>query len=476
MNAPAARDASPPDVDLRALARSGPVHFVGIAGAGMSAIAELLLRAGGRVSGCDTNPGAVGDQLVELGARVMVGHDAAHAADAVAVVTTAAVPAHHPELEAARRRGIPVMKRAQALGSLVNRGTLIAVAGTHGKTTTTAMTTAILTEAGLDPTGFVGGHVTAWASGLRAGSDTLFVVEADEYDRSFMALRPSTAVVTSVEADHLDVFGSEAAVEEAFRRFLALVPPDGTVAACTDDAGVQRVLGDRPNTVTYGTAAPAVLRADRIEAHGHTSTFMVEDGGTRLGEMTVNVPGLHNVRNALGAYAAARSAGADFGAACRALAAFRGVARRMQELGTFAGVTVIDDYAHHPTEIAASLAAARSMHPGRPVIAVFQPHLYTRTRDFAEAFGAVLAGADATWIADVYPAREPPIEGVDGGLLVKAAQSAGATAVRHVGAVDEMGAAVAATVRPGDVVLVMGAGDIDRAARDLVRRLQGNAS
>ena len=460
-------------VDLRALARTGTVHFVGIAGAGMSAIAELLLRSGGRVSGCDTHPGSVGDMLAGLGARISTGHDAAHASDAVAVVTTAAVPPGHPELEAARSRGIPVVKRAQALGSIVNRGTLIAIAGTHGKTTTTAMTTAILAEAGLDPTGFVGGQVTAWASGLRPGSDTLFVVEADEYDRSFMALLPTTAVVTSVEADHLDIFGTAAHVEDAFRRFIALVPPHGMVAACTDDAGVRRIIVDRQGTLTYGTTAAARLRAERIEAQGRTSRFVVQLEGARLGEMTVNAPGLHNVRNALGAFAAASRAGAGFDAARRALADFTGVARRMQELGTFHEITVIDDYAHHPTEISVTLAACRTMHPGRPIVAVFQPHLYTRTRDFAAAFGSALAAADAVWVAGIYPAREAPIEGVHGGLIAAAAQSAGARAARYVQGVEQIAQDVFGTLRPRDVVLFMGAGDIDRAARaivDLLRR------
>ncbi|MCI0432772.1 MAG: UDP-N-acetylmuramate--L-alanine ligase [Gemmatimonadetes bacterium] len=470
MSAANARD--PLDVDLRALARTGTVHFVGIAGAGMSAIAELLLRTGGRVTGCDVSPGAVGEMLGAQGAQVFSGHDAAHIAEAAAVVTTAAVPSHHAELEAARRRGIPVIKRAHALGSIVNRGMLLAIAGTHGKTTTTAMATAILAEAGLNPTGFVGGHVTAWSSGLRAGSDTLFVVEADEYDRSFMSLRPTTAVITSVEADHLDIFGSADEVEEAFRRFVALVPDEGTVVACADDSGAARVVARRLGTLTYGTSAPARLRAEHLEPHGRATRFTVREGGMTLGDMTVNAPGIHNVRNALGAFAAARSAGADFDSARRALGAFTGVARRLQDLGTFGGVTVIDDYAHHPTEISATIAACRSLFSGRPIIALFQPHLYTRTRDFAPAFGAALAAADAVWVAGIYPAREEPIAGVDGGLIADAARRAGARNARHVADLEAIGRAVLGTLRAGDVLLVMGAGDIDRAARAIVAGLR----
>src|SRR5690606_5051756 len=268
------------DIDLRELARSRPVHFMGVTGAGMSALAELLLRSGGRVTGCDARPGPAAAALAARGLEVAAGHDPAHVEDAAAVVVTAAVPPDHPELATARARGIPVVKRAQALGAVVNSGIVVAVAGTHGKTTTTAMVTAILAEAGLDPTGFVGGRVRAWDGGLRPGSDRLFVVEADEYDRSFLALRPRIAVVTTVEADHLDIYGSVDAIEEAFREFLAPVPEDGLIAACVDDDGARRVLraaGHAP-TLGYGLSAEAELRATSIEQHGRGSRFRVEEG------------------------------------------------------------------------------------------------------------------------------------------------------------------------------------------------------
>ncbi len=459
------------DVDLRALARTGPVHFVGIGGAGMSALAELVLRAGGRVSGCDTQQSATTRALEKLGAEISQGHDATHARDAVAVVTTAAVPPEHPELVAARARGIPVLKRAQALGALVNRGTLVAIAGTHGKTTTTAMTAAILAEAGKDPTGFVGGTVPAWGSGLRAGSDALFVVEADEYDRSFFALRPQIAVLTLVEPDHLDVYGTAEAVEAAFLSFIELVPREGLVAGCVDDAGARRVLAQRQGlAVRYGTSDDATLRAVQVRPEGRGMRFIVRDGEAELGRMEVGAPGLHNVRNALGALAAARRAGADFGAARRALAAFTGVERRLQELGSAAGVTVVDDYAHHPTEIAASIAACRAVYGGRSLIAAFQPHLYTRTRDFALDFGSALAGADEVWLTDVYAAREQPIEGVSGSLVARAVEQAGAP-VHYVPALRALVEALTEQLRAGDVCLLMGAGDIDHAAHDLLARL-----
>jgi UDP-N-acetylmuramate--alanine ligase len=471
MNAGAAREAWM-DIDLRALARREPVHFAGIGGAGMSALAELVLRSGGRVTGCDAKSGPVTDMLAALGAEIFVGHDAAHVTDVAAVVCTSAMPSDHPELAAARAAGIPVLKRAQALGALVNRGTLLAVAGTHGKTTTTAMTAAILTEASLNPTSFVGGTVGAWGSGLRAGSETLFVVEADEYDRSFFTLRPDVVVLTSVEPDHLDVYGTAEAVDEAFRDFVDLLPEQGLLAACADDQGALRVLEHRgPGSLGYGTSDTASLRAVEVQSVGRGSRFTVRDRGADLGSVDLGAPGLHNVRNALGALAAARHAGADFASAQRALAAFTGVDRRLQELGTAQGVTVIDDYAHHPTEITASIEGCRAAYPGRPVVAVFQPHLFTRTRDFADAFGHALAGADAVWVTDVYPARETPIPGVTGERVAATARTANA-AVEYVEDLDALADLLVRALRPGDVCLVMGAGDIDRVAHEAILRLR----
>ncbi|MGD8278629.1 MAG: UDP-N-acetylmuramate--L-alanine ligase [Gemmatimonadota bacterium] len=459
-------------VDLRDLAARGAVHFVGIAGAGMSALAELVLRSGGRVTGCDTNPGVAGAALRTLGAVIETGHDPAHVQDAVAVVTTSAVPADHPELAAARTRGIPVLKRAQALGGIVNHGTLVAIAGTHGKTTTTAMTTSILVEAGLDPTAFVGGTVEAWGSGLRPGAESLFVVEADEYDRSFFALHPTVAVITSVEPDHLDVYGTAAAVQDAFAEFVSLVPGDGRVIGCADDPGAALILRRHiGNTLGYGTTDAADLRAVDLTFDGRSTSFTICEFGEELGRIRLGVPGMHNVRNALGAIAAARFAGARLDAAGRALESFHGVARRLQELGSAAGVIVIDDYAHHPTEIEASLAAVRAVHAGARVVAVFQPHLFTRTRDFAAAFGTALANADEVWLTDVYPAREAPIPGIDGEVVVRATRDAGASVVHYVPAVADLAAALASTVTPGSVCVLMGAGDIDRAARELLERL-----
>lgn len=463
------------ELDLRALAQRGAVHFVGISGAGMSALAELVLRAGGRVTGCDVRPGEVARALEELGATIWTGHDPEHVEGAVAVVTTAAVPADHPELALARSRGVPVLKRAQALGALVNQGEVVAIAGTHGKTTTTAMTTAILAESGLDPTGFVGGHVPGWVGGLRAGSESLFVVEADEYDRSFLTLRPRVAVVTTVDADHLDIYGSLAGVEAAFREFVAAVPADGLLVACVDDPGSRRLLAEAGGGrgLGYGLSAEATLRAVGLETRGRGSAFRVEEAGRPLLEVELGVPGEHNVRNALAALAAARHVGAELGAAARALAGFRGVARRFEEVGTAAGVLVVDDYAHHPTEIAATVAAARAAYPGRRLVVAFQPHLYTRTRDFAPRFGEALAGADQVWVTDVYPAREAPIPGVNGELVVAAARAAQAPEVRYAAELEELATGLAGSLRSGDLLVTMGAGSITEVGRTVLARLRG---
>ena len=457
-------------VDLMTLAQRGPIHFMGIGGAGMSALADALIRSGARVTGCDLH--ATAAQTL-LGDRVDVSaqHDPAHIDDAAAVVVTSAVPQSHPELQAARARGIPVMKRAEALGAFVNTGNVLAVAGTHGKTTTTAMLTGILDAADLDPTAFVGGRVQAWGGGLRSGASRLYVVEADEYDRSFLTLYPNAVAVTSVEADHLDIYGTIEAIYEAFRELLERVPADGLIALCADDEGASSLLpaGDA-RVVRYGTRSYADLRAVDVSQSGSNARFTVYERDVALGPVTLGVPGLHNVRNGLAAIALARHAGASFEAVQRALPGFRGVARRFEVVGTARGVTFVDDYAHHPTEIAATLAAARSVYPGQRIIAVFQPHLYSRTRDLAVEFGYALAQADAVWVTDVYAAREAVIEGVSGELIVNAAKRAGADGVHYAPTLDVLQGELAQVLVDGDVCIAMGAGDIDTAIRSVYAR------
>ncbi|HEX2206032.1 MAG TPA: UDP-N-acetylmuramate--L-alanine ligase [Longimicrobium sp.] len=461
------------DFDLVELAKRGPVHFVGIGGAGMAPLAEMLLLTGGRVTGCDGHPGLAARLLAERGATVSEGHDPAHVADCVAVVMTAAVPDDHPEIAAARARGVPVLKRARALGAIVNHGTVVGIAGTHGKTTTTTLTTTVLASAGFDPTGFVGAHVPAWGGNLRRGGDRLYVVEADEYDRSFHQLHPTIAVVTTLEADHLDIYGSLEAVEEAFRIFTASVPDHGMVAACADDPGAARLaarIGDPARVLTYGTSAGSMLRAEDVRLTGEGARFTVRERGTALGEARLKAAGLHNVRNALAAVAVARRLGVEWGAVAEGLAAFTGVDRRFERLGEAGGVMFVDDYAHHPTEIEATLSAARAAHPDRRLVLVFQPHLYSRTRDFAREFARAVAAADVVFLTDVYAAREKPIEGVTGTLIADPARALGAD-VRYVPDRADVVDAVAEALRPGDLCITMGAGNLDEAARDLLRRL-----
>jgi UDP-N-acetylmuramate--alanine ligase len=460
--------------DLLAIARRKPVHFMGIGGAGMSPLAELIHRSGGQVTGCDARAGASAAALREVGIPVVEGHDPSHVAECGALVLTSAVPADHPEVSAARASGVPVLKRAEALGAIVNRGTVVGIAGTHGKTTSTALTTAALAAGGLDPTGLVGGRVAAWGGNLRLGADRLFVVEADEYDRSFLTLRPTIAVVTTIEADHLDIYGSLAGVEEGFHAFLSGVTPDGQIVGCGDDAGVARILprltGGAERVLTYGLSAGSMLRAENVRAHGNGSSFLVRDRGRALGEVHLEVPGLHNVRNSLAAIAVALRLGVRWTDIVAGFASFHGVDRRFQRIGEVGGVQVVDDYAHHPTEIEATLEAARSAAPGRRIVAIFQPHLFSRTRDFAPQFGQALARADLVVLTGIYPAREKPIPGVTSELIVESARQAGVEVV-FVPERAEVVESVAALLKQGDLCITLGAGDLDRAARELVERL-----
>jgi UDP-N-acetylmuramate--alanine ligase len=456
------------------LGLNGPVHFMGIGGAGMCALAELFLREGGQVTGCDLKENEATRRLTEMGARISLGHDAGHVTEAAGLVITAAVPADHPEILAARTRDIPVWKRAEALGQVVNQGTVVAIAGTHGKTSTTALTVQVLAEAGLDPTGLVGGSVAGWGGNLRLGSD-LYVVEADEYDRSFLTLEPDVAVVTNLEADHLDIYGSYSGVRDAFQRFLSRRRPEARAIICADDPGASCLL-PRVNGsgYTYGLSAGSQLRAVEVNPDPSGTCFRIMEDGYDRGTACLPVPGVHNLRNALAAAAVGRHLGASWDAIREGWASFRGVGRRFQRLGEPGGVMLVDDYAHHPTEIAATLDAARSAYPGRRIVAVFQPHLYTRTRDFALDFGRALALADHVWVTDIFPAREEPIPGVDGGVVARAAVRAGAQVTEHP-ELDGLARAVAAEARPGDVIVTLGAGSIERVGPELRAELEAPA-
>jgi UDP-N-acetylmuramate--alanine ligase len=446
-----------------------PVHFVGIAGAGMSALAELFARRGIPVTGCDAAGGA--EDLQRLGIGVTTGHDPAHVAGVRALVVTSAMAAGHPELARARELGVPVVRRAEALGMAVQGSALVAVAGTHGKTTTTVMTTDALASAGLAPTGLAGGRVSAWQGNLKAGGDGLYVVEADEYDRSFLALAPTVAVVTNVEADHLDIYRDLAEIRNAFEQFLG---PARSVVLCADDAGAAALrVGSRAEVLRYGVSSgdARVVGAEVMTVDGRLR-FVVRFDGEQLGELTLRVPGMHNVRNALAAVAAGLALGVPFERLRPGLEAFEGVERRFQRLGAVRGVEIVDDYAHHPTEILATLDAARTAYPGRRLIAAFQPHLFTRTRDFAEAFADALTRADAVYLAEIYPAREQPLPGVTSALIATAMAKRG-RAPLWSGPREDAAAALAGAVRDGDVVITLGAGDITRTGPELLRRLAG---
>jgi UDP-N-acetylmuramate--alanine ligase len=450
-----------------------PVHFVGIAGAGMSALAELYLRRGYAVTGCDTTTAASAD-LEALGVHVLHEHDASHVTNASEVVVTSAVPKDHPELQRARELGIPVTRRAEALGKAVSGGELVGVAGTHGKTTTTVMTTEALAAAGLEPTGVAGGRVGTWNGNLKGGRDRLFVVEADEYDRSFHALSPTVAVVTNMEADHLDIYpGGIEEIREAFAQFVAGAQ---FIVLCADDEGASTL--PTPNTaevIRYGTkSADARLLAEGIESIDGGSRFNVLYDGDPLGSVTLKVPGMHNIRNALAAVAAGIALGVKLDDLKPGLEGFTGVERRFQRIADVRGVTIIDDYAHHPTEIRATLQAARSAFPGRRIIAAFQPHLYTRTRDFHIEFAEALAMADVAFLCDLYPAREKPIEGVTSDMISGPMASIGKP-VEWQGPRNDLAGVLANFVEPGDVVLTIGAGDITRTGPELRDRLQEKA-
>jgi UDP-N-acetylmuramate--alanine ligase len=435
----------------------------------MSALAELFARRGVKVTGCDAKPVGV-DDLRRIGIDIVAGHDPAHVAGARALVVTSAMPKNHPELEAARRAGLPVIRRAEALGEATSGDgrELVGIAGTHGKSTTTVMTAEALAAAGRDPTALVGARVTRWDGNLRAGSDRLYVVEADEYDRSFLAMSPTVATVTNVEADHLDVYADLADIRSAFAQFISGAR---TIVLCGDDPGATSLAApSSAEVIRYGIQSPdARLRAIQLrdEPPPGGAAFAVEYDGELLGSVSLRVSGRHNVLNALAAIAAGLALGAPFTGLAYGLGEVTGAERRFQLIGETRGITVIDDYAHHPTEISATLSAARARFPGRRVVVAFQPHLYSRTRDFAREFACALCAADAVYLTEIYAAREQPIAGVSADLIV-AAFGAERQKLAWRGDRATLAQVLAAGIRDGDVVITMGAGDITATASELL--------
>ena len=447
------------------------VHFVGIGGIGMSGIAEVLLNLGYQVSGSDLNESAVTRHLQDLGARIYKGHAGENIAGANAVVVSSAVAADNTEVIAARAKSIPIVPRALMLAELMRLKQGIAVAGTHGKTTTTSLTAAVLAEGGLDPTFVIGGRVEAVGSNARLGTGDFIVVEADESDASFLYLQPCLAVVTNIDADHMQTYDhSIDKLQQAFVDFLHRLPFYGVAVLCIDDPGVREILPRLAKTVvSYGLAAEAKVRAVDIEARGGRMRFRAvcaaNGTGSSAFEVTLNLPGMHNVRNALAAIAVGLELGIAPQKISAALAGFRGVGRRFQQYGEVAladggKFLLIDDYGHPPAEMAATLEAARGAFPGRRIVLAFQPHRYTRTRDCFEDFVKVLSTADALLLGDVYPAGEAPIVAADGRALARAVRVQGKVEPIFVETVAQLPEAIAAAARDGDVVLTMGAGSI----------------
>jgi len=446
-------------------------HFVGIGGAGMSGIAEVLAQYEVKVSGCDLAASETTARLDELGVAVSLGHDPAHLEGVDLVVISSAIAAANAEVLTARAKGITVVRRAEMLAELMRLKYGIAVAGTHGKTTTTSLVGALLTEAGLDPTVIVGGRLRVSGTGARLGRSDYMVVEADEFDRSFLSLMPIVAVVTNVDVDHLDTYGDLDDIRDAFATFASRVPFFGQVLLCADDANAASLLprlADR-RVVTYGLNPGCELTAVDLETRPEGSRFVLRhrDEGD-LGRIEIPLPGLHNVRNALAAIGVARALGVDVAMQARALATFAGVHRRFERLGSHRGAEVVDDYAHHPTEVSATLAAARQVYPRKTIHAIFQPHLFSRTRDLASEFGRALIAADRVIVTDVYPSREKPVPGITGELVVAAARAAGHGRVDWCPSWRDA-PALLADLGPGDVVLTLGAGDIYRLAEELAR-------
>jgi UDP-N-acetylmuramate--alanine ligase len=439
----------------------GHLHFVGIGGTGMCGLAELLHGEGFTVSGCDLAESEATHRLVGLGIPVRLGHAPGHLDGVHVLVVSSAVAQDSAEVEAARLRGVTVIRRAEMLGEISRLKWAVAVAGTHGKTTTTSLTGFILTRAGLDPTVVVGGRMHFLGAHARLGRSEYMVCEADEFDRSFLALFPVLAVITTVEAEHLDTYGSVAAMEDAFVSFANRVPFYGAAVACLDDAGVRRLLPRfARRTVTYGFSPQADVHGRNVHLASSGATCRVVVRGSEVGELALPLPGRHMLANALGATAAALEIGVPFDQVASAVGTFTGVARRFERKGERDGVVLVDDYAHHPTEVAATLQAARQSFPDARIIVAFQPHLFSRTRDFAREFGEALLGADVVIVLPIYPAREQPIAGVTHDLVVGAAHRSGHRQVRPAASFDEALAMLAGLLRAGDLLLTLGAGNV----------------
>ncbi len=444
------------------------IHFVGIGGAGMSAIAVVLLAKGMQVSGSDLKESRNTRRLQQMGARICIGHRAENIEDADLLVASSAIPERNREIARARELGLEVIPRAAMLDMIMAEGKGIAVAGTHGKTTTTSMITMIMREAGFDPTYVIGGELNDVGSNAHAGSGEFVIAEADESDGSFLLLRPWAEVITNIEEDHLDFFRDGEEVCEYFRRFVSLLPPEGMLVFAGDDPGASSLRHHGVGReISFGEGEGNDFRSLEIELFAGGSTFQVSQSGKHLGGIRLGIPGEHNVRNAMAALALTLSIGVGFEDAARALGAFQGVQRRYQSMGEVAGIRLIDDYAHHPSEVLTTLKAA-AMEEADRLVCIFQPHRYSRTAALWEGFGSALLLADLVIVTDVYAAGEDPLPGVSGKLIVNAILDADpAKQVAYIPKRSQLGNAAASFLRGGDLVLTMGAGDITQCAAEI---------
>jgi UDP-N-acetylmuramate--alanine ligase len=452
------------------------IHFTGIGGIGMSGIAEVLLNLGYEISGSDVKLSPITERLAALGATIYEGHDAANLQGVKALVVTSAVNPQNPEVQEARRLGIPVIPRGELLAELMRLKYGIAIAGSHGKTTTTSIVATILSEAGLDPTVVVGGRVgTMGGSNARVGHSDFLVVESDESDGSFLKLSPILAVVTNIDREHMDHYSSIEEIRAAFRQFIDKVPFYGAAILCMDDENVQQILpAVNKRTITYGTSAQVDLAISEPNCAHFESEWRLKLRGHDLGRFTLKVPGFHNVLNATAAIAVALELDVAPDRIREALGAFTGVERRFQTRGEAGGVTVIDDYGHHPTEIRATLAAARLCKFGR-ILAVFQPHRYTRTNALMNEFARSFNQADSVYIMDIYAASEKPIEGVSAEALAAAMRRFGHRSAQFAGSMEHAIEMVVGDVRSGDLVITLGAGNVWQAGDRILERLRGGA-
>jgi UDP-N-acetylmuramate--alanine ligase len=452
------------------------VHFVGIGGIGMSGIAEVLCNLGFRVSGSDLKSSYATERLEKMGVGFTEGHRAENVGDVDVVVRSTAVREDNPEVLEARRRSIPVIPRAEMLAELMRlKPHTVAVAGSHGKTTTTSMVAAVLGRAELDPTVVVGGVVGAFGSNARLGKSDLMVVEADESDRSFLMLTPTIAVVTNIDREHMDYYDDMNDVRDCFKDFVNKVPFYGAAVLCLDDPHVQAVIPDvKRRRVTYGLSAQADISAHGIRFnHGFGSSFTVWRGSEVIGDVSLRVPGLHNVYNSLAAIAVGFELEVSFTIIAEALATFTNADRRFQFKGEEAGVLIVDDYGHHPTEIKATLAAAKIGANGRRIVVLFQPHRFSRTKDQMEEFARSFNNADVLFVADIYAASEDPIEGVTSEVLTEAVKRYGHKNAHYIGALDGAADILRAQAREGDMVVTLGAGPVYRAGEQLLTLLRG---